>query len=219
MTCALCDGAPTNNLAPCPRTDPIPPADADETRMGGNSGADESGTSDPPAFRFSSTRNASPPSLRLEPFAAKKRKKHPPTTFARADTKRRRKRKRRTRSSRRALVGCSSGSETVPRDVATTTFESSAAASSASRAAPSPRGWTSSETTHVTRHQQRYLRPFLLRRSRRRCRRRTTPIRGASPPRVESRLFVFSPRAISRRRVRERPDSPRASRRRTDGAA
>ena len=48
MTCALCDGAPTNNLAPCPRTDPIPPADADETRMGGNSGADESGTSDPP---------------------------------------------------------------------------------------------------------------------------------------------------------------------------
>ena len=48
MTCALCDGAPTKNLAPCPRTDPIPPADADDTRMGGNSGADESGTSEPP---------------------------------------------------------------------------------------------------------------------------------------------------------------------------
>ena len=48
MTCALCDGEPTRNIAPCPRTDPIPPADADETRIGGNSGADESGTSDPP---------------------------------------------------------------------------------------------------------------------------------------------------------------------------
>ena len=33
--------APTRNIAPRPRMDPIPPADADETRMGGNTAWDE----------------------------------------------------------------------------------------------------------------------------------------------------------------------------------